>query len=63
MVEPKGPKKPHSTDQYDVAILAGFTALVAGIWWLAPPWALIIGGVLAGAYGLTGSYRKGMGGD
>lgn len=50
-------------DHYDIAILAGFGALVAGMWWVSPPWALIIGGALAATYGLVGSYRKGMGGD
>jgi hypothetical protein len=42
-------------DVYDLCILCGFAALVAGLWWLAPPAALIIGGMLMGAFGFVGS--------
>lgn len=63
MVEPKKTGRPAKADHYDAAVLVGFTALVAGMWLLSPPWALIVGGVCAAAYGMAGSWRKGMGGD
>lgn len=58
MVEQKPKPKP---DLHDACILAGFVSLVAGIAWLSPPIALMIGGVMVLAYGLLGSARGGKG--
>ena len=48
-------------DLFDVCIIAGFGSMVAGIWMLSPPWALILGGLGAISLGLLGSWRKGGG--
>lgn len=66
MVEQQQPKQQPvrpKVDHFDVCILAGFPALVAGIWMLSPPWALIIGGIGLVAYGLVGNWRQGEGGE
>jgi hypothetical protein len=54
MVKPK--PKP---DLYDACILVGFAGMVTGIWWLAPPAALIAGGLMLLAWGLAGSAKAG----
>lgn len=39
-------------DVFEAITLFGFLALCSGIWWLSPPWALIIGGAMLLAFGL-----------
>jgi hypothetical protein len=39
----------------DMIALAGFVALVVGLWWIHPPTALVIGGTLIFGLGCSGA--------
>lgn len=48
-------KKKNMPDWNDALALIGLFALCWGIWWLSPPWALIIGGTIILAISLLRS--------
>ncbi|MBY6275388.1 MAG: hypothetical protein CWE10_04085 [Symbiobacterium thermophilum] len=42
-------------DIFDGAALLGLFLIFAGLWWLSPPWALMITGAVLVAFGIWGS--------
>lgn len=48
------------TDTFEVLTVLGFLLFCGGIWWVSPPWALIIGGALLMAFGAYAT-RRGAG--
>lgn len=42
-------------DLFDVTALLGLIMVFVGVWWLSPPWALIITGSLLAGFGVWAS--------